>query len=426
MASRFMDNQGRPVVVVTGMGLVTSLGWNKAATWEALTAGRSGISRITRFPTEGLRTTIAGTVAHPDGYPGSAPALTIAMAKAVADEALKEAGLVEQWGFPGLLFVATPPAELEWPQRKLLYERDPHSALVGYDRLLAAARTGAFKPLFEHFQFASVAEHLGAMLHPRGLPVSVSTACASGATAIQLGVEAIRRSETDTALAIGTDSSVQIEALIRFSLLSALSTCNDQPERASRPFSKSRDGFVMAEGAGALVLEKLESAVARGARPLGIVRGCGEMADDYHRTRSKPDGSAIIGAIRHAIADAGVAPDEIDYVNAHGTSTPENDKMEYISLKAVLGDHLEGTPVSSTKSQTGHTLSAAGAIEAVLSLMMIENRTILPTINHDEPDPEIPLDVVPNVARRSVVRTVLSNSFGFGGQNAALVLAAAE
>ena len=178
----------------------------------------------------------------------------------------------------------------------------------------------------------------------------------------------------------------------------------------------------MAEGSGALVLESFDAAKARGARILGVVRGCGEMADDYHRTRSRPDGTAIIGAIRNAILDAGVAPDEIDYVNAHGTSTPENDKMEYLSLKAVLGDHIDKTPVSSNKSMIGHTLSAAGAIEAVLSLLMIENSMLLPTINYDEPDPEIPLDVVPNTARAAKVRNVLSNSFGFGGQNASLVL----
>lgn len=426
MGNNLKDAQGRTVVAVTGMGLVTSLGWGKAASWAQLTLGRSGIKTITRFPTDSLRTTIAGTVEHAEGQTISAPDLTLAMARFAADEALMQAGLTDAPGFPGPLFVATPPAELEWPQRKTLYEHAGLENLQGYDRLLAAARTGAFKNMFDMFQFATVADHLAAALAPRGLPVSVSTACASGATAIQLGVEAIRRGESDTALAIGTDSSVQLEALIRFSLLSALSTRNDPPDKASRPFSKSRDGFVMAEGAGALVLESLESANARGAKCLGIIRGCGEMADDYHRTRSKPDGTAIIGAIRNAMLDAGAAPEEIDYVNAHGTSTPENDKMEYLSLKAILGDHLEATPVSSNKSMIGHTLSAAGAIEAVLSFMMIENGLLLPTINYNDPDPEIPLDVVPNAARRGVVKTVLSNSFGFGGQNAALVLAAAD
>jgi 3-oxoacyl-[acyl-carrier-protein] synthase II len=423
MAERFMDTKGRPVVAVTGMGVVTSLGRGKAANWAALTAGRSGIRHIARFPTEGLRTTIAGTVDFMGVEPYSAPALSVAMAASAADEALAQSGHGGQTGFPGPLYLATPPAELEWPQRKALYECRAASG-IGYDRLLAAARTGEFRALFEMFQFSSVAEQLARSLRPRGAPISVSTACASGATAIQLGVEAIRRGETTAALCVGTDSSLQLEALIRFSLLSALSTRNNPPEKASRPFSKSRDGFVMAEGAAALVLERREAAEARGAPILGIVRGCGEMADDYHRTRSRPDGTAIIGAIRNAILDAGVAPEEIDYVNAHGTSTPENDKMEYLSLRAVLGAHLDGTPVSSNKSMIGHTLSAAGAIEAVLSLMSIANGVLLPTINYDEPDPEIPLDVVPNTAREAKVRTVLSNSFGFGGQNAALVLGA--
>jgi 3-oxoacyl-[acyl-carrier-protein] synthase II len=165
--------------------------------------------------------------------------------------------------------------------------------------------------------------------------------------------------------------------------------------------------------------------LARGAAILGVVRGCGEKADDFHRTRSRPDGSAIIGAMRKTLADACTSPDEIDYINAHGTSTPENDKMEYVSLKAVLGGHLARTPISSNKSMVGHTLIAAGSVEAVISLMTIANGVIPPTINYERPDPEVPLDVVPNEARAAKVRTVLSNSFGFGGQNVCLVLAAA-
>ena len=427
MSHRFTDKKGRPVVVVTGMGLVTPLGWGKQGNWGALVEGRSGIKPISRFPTDGLRTTIAGTVTPQNGCFSSAPGLTIEMARFAAEEALAEARMTDPSGFPGPLFLATPPAELEWPQRQALLEADVAGGLSGYKRLLAAARTGQFRSFFETFQFSSVADHLCVAFQPRGLPVSVSTACASGATAIQLAAEAIRRHETDIALAVGTDSSVQLEALIRFSLLSALSIRNDEPAAASRPFCRSRDGFVMAEGAAALVLETRRSAIERGAQILGVVRGCGEMADDYHRTRSKPDGSAIIGAMRNALADADAAPDEIDYVNAHGTSTPENDKMEYLSLQTVLGkNNLEATPVSSTKSMTGHTLSAAGAIEAVLSLMMIGAGTLLPTINYHDPDPEIPLDVVPNSARNAPVRTVLSNSFGFGGQNAALVIGAPD
>jgi 3-oxoacyl-[acyl-carrier-protein] synthase II len=346
------------------------------------------------------------------------------MATAAAEEALAQAGFARTESFPGPLCLATPPAELEWPQRKALWDAMHGSELVGYQRLLAAARAREHRDMAALFQFGSAADHLAERFGTRGLPVSVSTACASGATAIQLGAEAIRRGQASAALCIGTDSSVQIEALIRFILLSALSTRNAPPEKASRPFSKDRDGFVMAEGAGALVLEDYESARARGAPVLGFVLGCGEKADDYHRTRSKPDGTAIIGAIRNAIADAGVAPDAIGYVNAHGTSTPENDKMEYLSLKAVLGEHLARTPVSSNKSMIGHTLSAAGAIEAVFSLMTIATGRLPPTINYDTPDPEVPLDVVPNQARDASVTTVLSNSFGFGGQNVSLVLGA--
>ena len=197
----------------------------------------------------------------------------------------------------------------------------------------------------------------------KGSPISLSTACASGATAIQLGVEAIRRGETDAALCIGTDGSVNAESLIRFSLLSALSIPNDPPQGASKPFSKNRDGFVMAEGAGALVLESLEHAQARGAKILGVIEGCGEMADSFHRTRSSPDGKPIIGCMRNALADAGLTPDDIDYINAHGTGTPENDKNGISRRRAVFGERAKSIPISSNKSMIGHTLSAAGAVE---------------------------------------------------------------
>jgi 3-oxoacyl-[acyl-carrier-protein] synthase II len=267
-----------------------------------------------------------------------------------------------------------------------------------------------------------VAERLADSFGTRGLPITLSTACASGATAIQLGVEAIRRGECDRALSVGADGSATAEALIRFALLSALSTQNDPPHKASKPFSRDRDGFVLAEGSAALVLESLAAATARGATILGVMRGCGEKADDFHRTRSKPDGSPAIAAVRAALADAGMAEDAIDYVNAHGTSTPENDKMEHLSLSTVFGERIRSIPVSSNKSMIGHTLSAAGAIEAAISLMTMREGVIPPTINYDNPDPAIDLDVVPNVKRERAVSSVLSNSFGFGGQNACLVM----
>jgi len=426
MANDMTDRAGRPLVAVTGRGVVTSLGRGRADNWRALTGGQSGIRHISRFPTEGLRTTIAGTVDLPEVATYSAPAYCIAMAQAAGEEAIAEAGLSGASDFPGPLFLATPPAELEWPQRRALHQAGPCAADApdaGYARMLAAARSGAFAGDFDLFQFASVANRVADIFGTRGLPVSVSTACASGGTAIQLGVEAIRRGETETALCIGTDATVQLEALVRFSLLSALSTQNEIPEKAMKPFSKDRDGFVMAEGAGALVLESYDAARRRGARILGFILGAGEKADDYHRTRSRPDGRAIIGAISGALADAGVAPDTVDYVNAHGTSTPENDKMEHLSLHAVLGERVSEVPISSNKSMIGHTLSAAGAVEAVFSLMSIETGVLPPTINYDAPDPDIPLDVVANEKRDQTVNVVLSNSFGFGGQNVCLVIA---
>jgi 3-oxoacyl-[acyl-carrier-protein] synthase II len=214
---------------------------------------------------------------------------------------------------------------------------------------------------------------------------------------------------------------VQLEALVRFSLLSALSTRNDPPHSAMRSFSKDRDGFVMAEGAGALVLESYDAAVARGATILGVVEGCGEHADDFHRTRTKPDGMPMIKTIRKAISDAGLVPADIGYINAHGTSTPENDKMEFFSCNAVFGEAMKNTPMSSNKSMIGHTLSAAGAVEAVFSILTMRHGILPPTINYETPDPDIPVDAVPNVAREADVKHVLSNSFGFGGQNVSVV-----
>ena len=418
------DSFGRPIIVVTGMGIVTSLGAGKTDNWSKLVAGQSGIRTISRFSTEGLKTTMAGTVDFIPVEPLSSATLTERLADMATEEAVAQAGIGRKGDFPGPLFLAVAPVEIEWHARQELARASAAAGNVeiNYDNILKQAGGGRYADYHHRFMMGSVADYLADTFGTKGSPISLSTACASGATAIQLGVEAIRRGETDAALCVGTDGSVSAECLIRFSLLSALSTQNDPPQAAARPFAKNRDGFVMAEGAGALVLESMEAAMARGANILGIVAGCGELADSFHRTRSSPDGKPIIGCVRNALADASLAPQQIDYINAHGTGTPENDKMEYLGISAVFGEHANKVPVSSNKSMVGHTISAAGAVEAIFSLLTLEHQRIPPTINYEVPDPAIPFDVVPNKARDAKVTAVMSNSFGFGGQNATLIL----
>jgi 3-oxoacyl-[acyl-carrier-protein] synthase II len=415
------DKSGRPIVVVTGMGVVTSLGAGKADNWAKLTAGESGIRTVTRFPIDGLRSTMAGTVDFVTVDPFSSTGLTERLAEMATDEALEQSGIGRKGDFPGPLFLAVAPVETEWPQR-LEVGRAVGKPEFDIQDILRISGGGKFAPLHHRFMFGSVAGHLAETFGTKGSPISLSTACASGATAIQLGVEAIRRGEAGAALCVATDGSVNPEAMVRFSLLSALSTQNDPPQAASKPFSKNRDGFVMAEGAGALVLESYEAAVARGAPILGVVAGCGELTDSFHRTRSSPDGKPIIGCVYKALADASMTFEQIDHINAHGTATPENDKMEYLAISAVFGERANQIPVSSNKSMVGHTISAAGAVEAIFSLLTLEHQRIPPTINYDVPDPAIPFDVVANKARDARVTAVMSNSFGFGGQNASLIL----
>ena len=255
------DSAGRPIVVVTGMGVVTSLGIGKEDNWKNLTAGQSGIKNITRFPTDGLKTRfVTGTVDFCHRRPAvTCPELSERLADLAVEEAIAQSGIGSRGGFPGPLFLAVPPIEIEWEQRRKVAAASGANAGVSYGDLIRTAASGQFKPFHERFMFASVADHLADKYGTKGSPISLSTACASGATSIQLGVEAIRRGEADAALCIGSDGSINPESLIRFSLLSALSTSSGPPEQAAKPFSKNRDGFVMAEGAGALVLESLES-----------------------------------------------------------------------------------------------------------------------------------------------------------------------
>ncbi|MGH6671024.1 MAG: beta-ketoacyl-ACP synthase [Xanthobacteraceae bacterium] len=415
------DKAGRPIVAVTGIGIVTSLGVGKSDNWAKLAAGISGVRRISRFAVDGLRTTIAGTVDDVYRDYMSPAELSERIARLAGEEAIAQSGIGEKGHFPGPLCLAPPPLEVEWPARLKMIEMAAANGDSGYPDLLRVARE--YGTRFGAFRFDVVGERLAEYFGTDGSPISLNTACASGATAIQLGLEAIRRGECEAALAIGADGSVTAESVVRFSLLSALSTQNDPPQRASKPFSKNRDGFVIAEGAAALVLEDFAAARARGARVLGIIEGCGEKSDSFHRTRSSPDGKPIIASMRNALADAGIEPEDVDYINAHGTSTPENDKMEHLGVAAVFGDRAAAVPISSNKSMIGHTLTAAGAVEAAFTLLTLEHQRIPPTINYDIPDPAIALDVVPNVARDARINRAISNSFGFGGQNVCLVMA---
>ncbi len=415
-----MNAKGNGPIAVTGFGMVSSLGQGKQENWRRLSAGESGVRRLTRFPTDNLKTTIGASVDFLDVKPNGSN-LSLEMARLAAYEALADSGIGERGSFPGELFLAAPPIDMDW---QLRFELAGPRHITDYKGLTEVARE-AGASVHDICINGGLAWKLKKEFGTQGSPITLSTACASGATAIQLGVEAIRRGSCEAALCIGTDGSIGPEALIRFSLLSALSTANEEPAAAAKPFSKNRDGFIMAEGGAALILEHPEHARARGAKILAYVLGCGEAADTFHRTRSNPNGAAIIRCMRDALEDAGLGPDEIDYINAHGTGTPENDKMEAFSVEQLFGERAKQIPISSNKSMIGHTLTAAGAIEAAFSILTIHNQFLPPTINYRQPDPAIQLDVVPNKGRPAKVRAVLSNSFGFGGQNVSLVLGAA-
>ncbi len=421
---RDRDHLNRPVVVVTGMGVLTALGEGLAENWRRLTAGEPGIRTISRFPLDGLKTTIAATVDFVGPPDQPAPDRMVEMAMRAGREAVAQAGL-PAGTFPGPLVLAMAPFEMEWRQR-LEIAANTGASPPTYADMIRVASSGGFSRLYETFRVGGVPDRIADAFGTQGSPIALTTACASGATALQIGLETIRRGETGAALIVGTDASITQETLIRFSLLQALSTRNAQPQSALRPFNKDRDGFVMGEGAGALVLESVAHAAARGATILGVLEGGGERADSFHRTRSSPDGKPIIGCMQDAIADAGLTPDDIGYVNAHGTGTPENDKMEWLGISTTFGERASAIPISSNKSMIGHTLSAAGAIEAVFTLQALRDGVLPPTIGYETPDPAIPIDCVPNVARRASVRHALSNSFGFGGQNVSLVLGRAD
>ncbi|NOK19907.1 beta-ketoacyl-ACP synthase II [Corallococcus carmarthensis] len=408
-------------VVITGTGIISALGTGTEKNWQAMLAGQSGISTITRFDLGKLDARIAGEVKdfQPEQFIDRREVrrmdLFAQYAMAAADMAVKESGLpigpdaphgyqpervgvIVGSGIGGI-------SSLEEQHRKGLEK--------GFDRL---------SPFFIIQMIVNMAPGLISMRYnckgPNWAPVS---ACATSAHAIGEAWKSIRLGETDAAIAGGAEAAITQLGMGGFSVMKALSTRNDDPARASRPFDKERDGFVMGEGAGIVVLEELEAAKKRGANILAEVVGYGANSDAYHVTQPAPEGEGAARCMRLALASAGMRPEQVGYVNAHGTSTPFNDANETKALKAVFGDHARKLAVSSTKSMTGHMLGAAGGAEAVVSVKVLTQNVLPPTINMTSPDPDCDLDYVPNTAREARVDAVMSNSFGFGGTNAVLI-----
>ena len=406
-------------VVVTGVGMVTPLGHTAASTWEALLAGRSGAGPITRFDASAFETKIACEVKdfdpgryldrkearRMDRYTHFAIAAT---AEALQDANLRitpenadDIGIIVGSGIGGI--------ETLSQQFQVYFEKGP----------------SRLSPFLCTMMIGNMAAgHASIVFGMRGPNYGTVSACASGAHAIGAAFETVRRGAASVMLAGGAEAPVVPIGIGTFNSMRALSTRNDEPEKASRPFDRDRDGFVIGEGAGILVLEELEHARSRGAHIYGEVVGYGATADACHVTAPAEGGAGAARAMLAALREAGLHPDDVDYINAHGTSTPLNDKAETSAIKAVFGKHAWDIPVSSTKSMTGHLLGAAGAVEAIICLLAIRDSIVPPTINLENPDPDCDLDYVPNVARRHRVRVALSNSLGFGGHNAALILRA--
>jgi 3-oxoacyl-[acyl-carrier-protein] synthase II len=407
-------------VVVTGMGAVTPLGLNLEDTWEALKAGRSGIERITLFDASAYPAQIAGEVKGFEPEAEIDRRLVKRMDRftqfgvAAAQRAMAEAGLsidAERAHRVGVLIGSGIGGIRTWEQQhQILLERGPTRV----------------SPYLVPMMISDMAAgYVSIVLGAKGPNVATVSACASGAHAIGDAFEIIKRGDADVMIAGGAEAAVAPTALAGFTAMRALSVRNDDPPRASRPFDAERDGFVLGEGAGILVLESLDHARVRGGRIRGEIVGYGTSGDAHHISAPAPDGEGMARAMLNALADAGMEPAQIDYINAHAPGTPMGDEFEVGAMKQVFGRNGADLPaVSSTKSMTGHLLGAAGAVELAACLLAIRDQVIPPTINQESPDPECDIDCVPNQARRAKIETALSNSFGFGGHNVSLVVRA--
>jgi 3-oxoacyl-[acyl-carrier-protein] synthase II len=410
-------------VAVTGLGAVTPLGEDPGSTWEGMLAGRSGVGPITLFDTDGYRTTIAAEISgwEPEKHfdrrevrrvDRFSQFFLVAVRQAMEqagisyledDPAAVRAGIVVGAGFGGMgSFI---------DEIVTLTERGPDRVSpTGVPRVIPNMAAG----------LASIEHNL------LGPVTCVVTACSASANAIGDGAELIRRGAADVVIAGGSEAAITTFGIATFAQARALSTRNDEPQRASRPFDADRDGFVMGEGGAALVLEDMEQARARGATIMAELTGYGMSADAYHITLPRPGGTGAARAMVNAVDDAGLSPADIGYINAHGTSTEANDSTETAAIRIAMGEAAESIPVSSTKSMTGHILGGAGAVEAVACIMALRDQVLPPTINQENPDPDCDLDYVPNVKREATLDHAMSNSFGFGGHNVALIFSRPE
>lgn len=403
-------------VVVTGLGVVAPNGIGVESFWTSLMDGVSGIDRITRFDAGQHDTKIAAEIK------GFDPLLYM------EKKDVKKMDRFIQYALAGAIMAAD---DAQFAIKEV--ERSRSGVLIGTGmggipcledthKILLEKGPGRISPFFIPSIITNLASgHIAIRFGLRGPNSCVSTACATGNHAIGDSFELIRRGAADVMFAGGTEAVISPLTIGGFGAMKALSTRNDAPQRASRPFDKGRDGFVMGEGAGVLILEELDHALRRDANIYAELTGYGMSADAYHMTAPEPEGAGAMASMGLALEDAGVQPEDVDYINAHGTSTPAGDASETKAIKKVFGDHAYRLAVSSIKSMTGHLLGAAGGVEAVATVLTLFRSMIPPTINYEEPDPECDLDYVPNYARQAEVRVAFSNSFGFGGTNATLV-----
>ena len=403
-------------VVVTGVGLVSALGIGTQATWDGLVAGRSGIGRITRFDVTGFAAQIAGEVkgfdplAFIDKKDVKKMDVFIQYAIAASDFALCDAGLKtdQPLGPRAGVFIASGIGGFS------TIEREHRALLEGGPRKIS--------PFFIPSAIINLAAgQVSIRFGAKGPNSATCTACSASAHAIGDAFEIVKRGAADIMIAGGSEAAITPMGVGGFGAMRALSTRNDEPERASRPFDKERDGFIIGEGAGVVILEELERARHRGVPIYAEVVGYGMSADAYHMTAPAEDAEGAVRVMQAAVQEAGIEPSAVDYVNAHGTSTPYNDKLETLAIKKCFGEHARSLLISSTKSMTGHLLGAAGGLEAGITVLVMRDGIVPPTINLNHPDPECDLDYVPNHKRAAQVEYALSNSFGFGGTNASLL-----